>query len=176
MGILSWFRKAQPIEKRSAMSGFTAELISARESYISGRRGIAELSATAQSCVSLWEHGLSIASVTGTDLLTRRHMAMIARSLALRNQSLLPWEVQQDRRSLSAWIEAQAKLKPSDSGQPTSKQVVPLTALHWPSWNCKSRRGIALQLHQWCGTRRDQRPIGAPDRHTSRAGASAVTR
>src|SRR5690606_29531149 len=34
-----------------------------------------------------------------------------ARALALRNQTLLPWEVQQDRRSLSAWIEAQAKLK-----------------------------------------------------------------
>jgi hypothetical protein len=46
-----------------------------------------------------------------------------ARSLALRNQSLLPWEVQQDRRSLSAWIEAQTKLKPSGSNQPTSKQV-----------------------------------------------------
>ena len=46
-----------------------------------------------------------------------------ARSLALRNQSLLPWEVQQDRRSLSAWIEAQAKLKPADTSQPTSKQV-----------------------------------------------------
>jgi len=48
-----------------------------------------------------------------------------ARSLALRNQTLLPWDVQQDRRSLSAWIEAQAKLKPapaSDS-RPTSKQV-----------------------------------------------------
>jgi len=26
-----------------------------------------------------------------------------ARSLALRNQTLLPWEVQQDRQSLSAW-------------------------------------------------------------------------
>ncbi len=35
-----------------------------------------------------------------------------ARSLALRNQTLLPWEVQQDRRSLSGWIEAQAQLKP----------------------------------------------------------------
>ena len=46
-----------------------------------------------------------------------------ARSLALRNQTLLPWEVQQDRRSLSAWIGSQAKLKPADSGQPTSKQV-----------------------------------------------------
>ena len=48
-----------------------------------------------------------------------------ARSLALRNQTLLPWEVQQDRRSLSAWIEAQALLKPvSDMDRlPTSKQV-----------------------------------------------------
>ena len=35
-----------------------------------------------------------------------------ARSLALRNQSLLPWEVQQDRRALSSWIDVQARLKP----------------------------------------------------------------
>ena len=35
-----------------------------------------------------------------------------ARSLALRNQTLLPWEIQQDRRSLSAWIDAQAQMKP----------------------------------------------------------------
>ena len=48
-----------------------------------------------------------------------------ARSLAQRNRTLLPWEVQQDRRSLSAWIEAQARLKPvSDMDRlPTSKQV-----------------------------------------------------
>ncbi len=55
---------------------------------------------------------------------TERQLAY-ARSLALRNQSLLPWAVQQDRRSLSAWIEAQAALKPmaaSDS-RPSSKQV-----------------------------------------------------
>ncbi|KRW93731.1 hypothetical protein [Paracoccus sp. MKU1] len=45
-----------------------------------------------------------------------------ARSLALRNQTLLPWEVQQDRRTLSAWIEAQARMKPV-TGLPTSKQV-----------------------------------------------------
>jgi hypothetical protein len=35
---------------------------------------------------SLWEHGLSLASVTGTDLLDRRTMALIARSLALRGE------------------------------------------------------------------------------------------
>jgi len=48
-------RGAPVVEKRSAMSGFTAELIQAREAYISGRSGLAELTATAQSCISLWE-------------------------------------------------------------------------------------------------------------------------
>jgi len=47
-----------------------------------------------------------------------------ARALALRNQTLLPWEVQKDRRSLSAWIDAQAKLNPAALySRPTSKQV-----------------------------------------------------
>ncbi|MFC3058571.1 hypothetical protein [Paenirhodobacter populi] len=46
-----------------------------------------------------------------------------AKSLALRNKTLLPWDVQQDRLSLSAWIEAQAKLKPVVGTEPTSKQV-----------------------------------------------------
>ena len=48
-----------------------------------------------------------------------------ARSLALRNQTLLPWEVQQDRRSLSAWIDAQAQMKPllALDSLPSSKQV-----------------------------------------------------
>lgn len=47
-----------------------------------------------------------------------------ARSLAQRNQTLLPWEVQQDRRALSAWIDAQAKQAPARTdNRPTSKQV-----------------------------------------------------
>lgn len=47
-----------------------------------------------------------------------------ARSLALRNQTLLPWEVQQDRRSLSAWIDLQARMKPlCDDNRPTARQV-----------------------------------------------------
>ncbi len=46
-----------------------------------------------------------------------------ARSLATRNRTLLPWEVQQDRRSLSAWIDAQAKLTSVAGNEPTSKQV-----------------------------------------------------
>ena len=78
----------QKIEKRSAASGFTAEIIAARESYISGRRGIAELTATAQSCVSLWENGLSMAAVQGTDMLDRRSLALIGRSAALRGESV----------------------------------------------------------------------------------------
>ena len=48
-----------------------------------------------------------------------------ARSLALKNQTLLPGEVQQDRRALSSWIDAQAKLKPvfAHDQLPSSKQV-----------------------------------------------------
>ncbi len=78
----------QKREKRSAASGFTAEILAARESYNSGRRGIAELTATAQSCVSLWENGLSLAAVTGTDLLDRCSLALIGRSLALRGEAV----------------------------------------------------------------------------------------
>jgi hypothetical protein len=48
-----------------------------------------------------------------------------ARSLALKNQTLLTWEVLQDRRSLSAWIDAQARMKPLSELDrlPSSKQV-----------------------------------------------------
>lgn len=87
MGILDFFRRS-PVEQRSAMSGFTAELMAARESYISGRRGIAELTATAQSCVSLWEGAFALADVSGTDLLDRRSLALLARSLALRGEAV----------------------------------------------------------------------------------------
>ena len=55
---------------------------------------------------------------------TPRQIAF-ARYLALRNQTLLPWEIQQDRRSLSAWIDAQAQMKPRSDldSLPSSKQV-----------------------------------------------------
>ena len=48
-----------------------------------------------------------------------------ARSLALKNRTLLPLEVQQDRRALSSWIDAQARLKPVSAldRRPSSKQV-----------------------------------------------------
>jgi len=83
---MRWPWQKQRLEKRASASGFTAEIIAARESYISGRRGIGELTATVQSCISLWEGGLTIADVTGTDYLRPRNLAMIARSLALRGE------------------------------------------------------------------------------------------
>ncbi|TIV53465.1 MAG: phage portal protein [Mesorhizobium sp.] len=87
MGIFDWFRRS-PVERRSAMSGFTAELMAARESYISGRRGIAELTATAQSCISLWEGAFALAEVDGTNLLDKRTLALTARSVALRGEAV----------------------------------------------------------------------------------------
>jgi hypothetical protein len=87
--MLGWlFGRKDKLEKRASASGFTHEIIAARESYISGRRGIAELTATAQACVSLWEGGLAMADVTGTDLLDRRSLALAGRSAALRGEAL----------------------------------------------------------------------------------------
>lgn len=91
MGILDLFRRRETEpqnETRASASGFTAEIMAARESYISGRRGLAELTATAQTCISLWSDALSLADVTGTDMLTRRDMALVGRSLALRGEAL----------------------------------------------------------------------------------------
>lgn len=86
-------RKIEPVMKhggevRSAASGFTAEIMQAREAYIAGRRGIAELTATAQGCVSLWENGFALAAVKGVPALDRRTMALVGRSLALRGESV----------------------------------------------------------------------------------------
>ena len=48
-----------------------------------------------------------------------------ARSLALRNQTLLPADTQQDRHRLSAWIHQQAQLTPAArlDPRPSPKQV-----------------------------------------------------
>jgi hypothetical protein len=62
--------------------------MAARRDYISGKQGIGELTATAQSCISLWESALAMADVTGTTLLDRRTLALIGRSLALRGESV----------------------------------------------------------------------------------------
>jgi hypothetical protein len=83
--IKSWFR---PPETRSG-GGYTAQVMAARDSYISGRGGVAELSSTVQSATSLWEGGFAMADVTGTNLLNRQTMALIARSLALRGDVVM---------------------------------------------------------------------------------------
>lgn len=78
-------------ETRSANTsgtGFTAQVMAAREAYIAGRLGLGDLTATVQTCVSLWESGLALADVSGTDVLRRHDMAVAARALALRGESL----------------------------------------------------------------------------------------
>ena len=87
--MFGWFKRKDPEETRASGSGFTAEIIGAREAYISGRRGLAELTATVQSCISLWEGGLILADVEGdSGLLDRMAMGMLARSVALRGDAL----------------------------------------------------------------------------------------
>jgi len=89
--MLGWLfnRGAPKVETRASVSGFTAQVIAARESFITGLQGIGELTATVQSCVSLWEGGFALADVQGTDLLDRRTMAMIARAAALRGEAVM---------------------------------------------------------------------------------------
>lgn len=54
--------------------------------------------------------------------ITERQLAF-ARQLALRNQVILPWEVQQDRGLLSRWIDQQKSSPASGDNLPSSKQV-----------------------------------------------------
>lgn len=75
-------------ETRAASSGYTAQMIQARTDYITGASGQAELTATVQGAVTLWENGLSVADVEGTDLLTRRVLAISGRMLALRGEAV----------------------------------------------------------------------------------------
>ncbi|MDP2051541.1 MAG: phage portal protein [Cypionkella sp.] len=89
--MLNWLfkRRAPGVEKRSSGSGYTAQIMAARESYIAGSGGIGELTATVQACVSLWENAFALADVHGTDLLTRAHMALLARSAAVRGEAVM---------------------------------------------------------------------------------------
>ena len=87
MGILDLFRRSAPaVEKRSAGTGYTAEVMRMRESFIAGRTGLGDLTGTVSSCVSLWQNSLSLATVTGTDLLGPCELALIGRSLAVRGE------------------------------------------------------------------------------------------
>lgn len=138
MRLLQWFRRpAARLETRAAASGFTAEIMAARESYISGRRGVGELTATVQSCISLWEGGLALAEVTGApELLTPSALAMTARSLALRGEAvfvtgearLIPaadWDVSTRDGEPRAY-----RLSVSEAGGGTSRTALAGEVLH----------------------------------------------
>lgn len=92
MGILDIFRRKladdKVTETRSSGTGYTAQILAARESYITGMSDLAELSSAAQTCVSLWECGLAAADVEGTDMISRRDLAIAGRSLALRGEAV----------------------------------------------------------------------------------------
>ncbi len=82
------FKRKEQIETRSSGTGYTSQIMAARADYITGIDGVAELTGTVQGCVSLWEGGLSLADVEGTDLITSRDLALAGRSLALRGEAL----------------------------------------------------------------------------------------
>ena len=83
-----WPFKRKTETRAASSAGYTAQMIQARAAYITGTGGRAELTATVQAAVTLWENGLSVADVTGTDLLTRRTLAIAGRMLALRGEAL----------------------------------------------------------------------------------------
>lgn len=88
--MFGWFKRAKPDpEKRTFGAGYTAEIMASRASYVAGMQGIGELTATVQACVSLWEGAFALADVQGAPQLDRRIMALIARSAALRGESVL---------------------------------------------------------------------------------------
>ena len=77
---------SKPKAETRSTGGYAGLMTLARAESITGARGAAELTAAVQTCVSLWEGGLSLADVEGTDLLPPRMLALVARSLALRGE------------------------------------------------------------------------------------------
>jgi hypothetical protein len=86
--MLGWLKKRLGPERRASGTGYTAEIIAARANHITGVSGIGELTATVQSCVTLWESAFALADVQGADLLDRRTMALIGRAAALRGEAV----------------------------------------------------------------------------------------
>ena len=84
--MFGWFKRRE--RRSSTASGFTAAIMAERGAYIRGGGGIGELTATVQSCVSLWESALALADVSGADQLDRFTMAMIGRAAALRGEAV----------------------------------------------------------------------------------------
>ncbi len=84
--MFNFWRK--PKQEKRSTGGYTAQIIGAREAYIAGIDGLADTTATVQGAVSLWEAALAASDVQGTTMLTRRDMALTARSLALRGEAV----------------------------------------------------------------------------------------
>lgn len=147
---MRWPWSKPKTETRSMGSGFTVEIMAARESYVSGSRGIGELTAVVQSCVSLWESGLSCADVSGTDLLTRRVLALAGRALALRGEAvfliedekLVPasdWDLNTRHGEPRAY-----RLSISEAGGGTTRTALAAEVVHL--------RGGADVVAPWIGT------------------------
>ncbi|ROO25582.1 hypothetical protein SAOR_11980, partial [Salinisphaera orenii MK-B5] len=68
-------------------ANYTEQALQFRADHIIGRRNLAELTGTVQTCVSLWEHGLSQAE-TSIDLLTPEVLGMAGRSLGFCGEAL----------------------------------------------------------------------------------------
>lgn len=83
MSIFSRLFKRDKPETR----GYTDMAIRTRAEAVSGRRGVAELTATASGCITLWESGLSLAE-TAEPLLSPEVLGLAARSLALRGDAV----------------------------------------------------------------------------------------
>tara|TARA_E500000305_G_C4029093_1_gene243675 strand:+ start:8369 stop:9421 length:1053 start_codon:yes stop_codon:yes gene_type:complete len=81
-------QKQTPVEQRSSGGGYTHDLMMHRAAYVAGRTGTGDLTATVQTCVALWESGLSMADVDGTSILDPVSLAMIGRALALRGEAV----------------------------------------------------------------------------------------
>lgn len=136
MGLFDRFFARQKPEQRQT-GGYTAEILAARSSYIAGRTGLGELTATVQTCVGLWEHAFTLADVEGgEDFVTRLDMGMLGRSLALRgnyvalvtDQGLRPvadWEV-----STRDGIPRAYRLSISDAGGNRSLTALAAEVVH----------------------------------------------
>jgi hypothetical protein len=123
-------------ETRSSGMGYTAAIMAARASYIAGVSDLGELTATVQTCVSLWEGALTSADVIGTDYLDRPTMGLLARSLALRGEfvglirgnRIVPaadWDL-----STRDGVPRAYRVSVSEAGGATSETVLAAEVLH----------------------------------------------
>lgn len=77
-----------PFKRKPETRNYTSMMMDARMAAITGKRGIGDLTGTVQSCIGLWEAGLSIADVSGTNILNRSTLALMARELGLRGEAV----------------------------------------------------------------------------------------